>query len=722
MGNAWFSMFLQRYSPLTSVRRLVAGLAVLGALWCSPAGAQTVGLAAELPLGGYCRAGDWVPVGCTLTNQGPPVDVQIRSQVRDYGPNPSQRVYELNVALPSPANRRYWFYVMPLGPYVNTQFELQLLQGRQVIGKQQVTARPLNDGDRLVAVIAAEEGGYGGLSGSRVSRGGGPVGGYRGPGGPGVPPGYAGPGGGQGQVQVTYVKPELAPDRAIGYQAADLVILGAFAQGSLSPVQESALTRWVQAGGRLIITGGADTSALQTPALRALLPVEITGTVTLAGREASGALRQILGYSSQRGAAMPGAASRRSPDAALVATACRPRPGARTLWARPGTPILVSWPVGAGEVFFLAADPTRPPLRDWEGLGTLWRAILLAPTTSTHYLSLLEGLDQWGGFPPGYPGSYPGYSRLPSLASACLQVSQMDVPAFGFIGLFLLAYIAVLVPGNYAFLKRRDRRELAWVTTPAIVFLFSGLAYVIGYGTKGGQIVMAQAGVVEAWAGRGAAPAMTYLGLFSPRKTRYDVAAAEGAVPLRPVDLDEGGRRALRVVEGDAFGLKEVPVDMWDMALFQGNSVVDLQGGFESALKRVDGRLVGRVTNRTPFDLVDAVLLSGNGVRSWGTLKSGETRSVDTPWSPINAGAPLPSAVLNSIHGRGAPARMRRALAEPLTNWGAFSSRGAGGGWRSPAHPVLLGWVTRPLLPVRVDGRPVHDQAAHMFLVHLPVK
>jgi hypothetical protein len=692
----------------------------------TPAGAQTVGMAVEAPLGGYFRAGKWIPLSCTLTNQGPPADVQVKAQMRDFGQNPVQRSYELSVSLPSPANRRYSMYVMPPGPYAVRPLEIQLLHARRVIGKQEQALRTLNDGDRLVAVIASEEGGFGGLSGTRAP-GGQARGGY--PPGYGAPPGASG-GPNQGQVQVAYVKPELAPDRAIGYEIADLIILSGVTS-ALSPAQETALAQWVKAGGTLVVTGGAETGALRTPAMRALLPVEITGTLTMdsVGELGAAAVRnRLTGGSSQS----PGDAAGTPPrPSRFVASACRPKPGARSLWVRPGVPILSAWDVGAGQVAFLAADPSRPPLRGWEGLTSLWRGFLFRTSPATQFLSMIESTVQLGGSP-----GYYYYGQPPALANACLQVSQMDVPGFAFIGLFLLAYIVALVPVNYFVLKRRDRREMAWVTTPGIVFLFSGLAYLIGYGTKGGQIVVAQAGIVEAWAGRSAAPALTYLGLFSPRKTRYDFAAEEGAVPLRPVDTDDSSRRPLRTIQGDTFGLKDVPIDMWDMGLFRGDSVVDLGEGFQADLKLVGGKLVGKVTNRSPFDLEDAVLLTGGQLGFyWGPLRRGQSRTVAVPWTGAITGGILPTAALQTVRGRGAPARMRRALIEPLTSGGGPPGGypGAPGGYpggppggvlagRGLGHPVLVGWVTRPLVPARVDGRPVREQTAHLFIVHLPAR
>jgi hypothetical protein len=67
---------------------------------------------------------------------------------------------------------------------------------------------------------------------------------------------------------------------------------------------------------------------------------------------------------------------------------------------------------------------------------------------------------------------------------------------------------------------------------------------------------------------------------------------------------------------------------------------------------------------------------------------------------------------------------MRRALLEPLTGGMVLGYGGAGAapGGAPPGHPVLIGWVKRPLVPAQVDGHAVRDQSAYLFLVHLPLK
>ena len=344
----------------------------------------------------------------------------------------------------------------------------------------------------------------------------------------------------------------------------------------------------------------------------------------------------------------------------------RPHPGrgrGQTLGSRPGVRCCPEWRFGAGRVVFLAADPAHPPLRGyWDGLTDLWLFYLLAPASATPYLAAIDAASQFGA------GGYSFNGRLPLLSNACLQVSQFDVPSFRVHRPVLaLVQSSCSCRSTTSVLKRRDRRELAWLSTPAMRFAFSGLAYLVGYGPKGGQAVLAQAGVVEVWAGwrsvqvfgrsgvqatsperrpgggtaarsgagpRGeaggarlnAAPALTFLGLFAPRKTRYDLAAEEGAVPLMPAELGNGsGRRQLRVVESDGFALKDVSMDIWDMALFRGDTVgragrrlpVGPEGG---------GREAGR-PGRQPLAVRPGggALLTGGVVQRWGTLRRGET-------------------------------------------------------------------------------------------------
>jgi hypothetical protein len=160
---------------------------------------------------------------------------------------------------------------------------------------------------------------------------------------------------------------------------------------------------------------------------------------------------------------------------------------------------------------------------------------------------------------------------------------------------------------------------------------------------------------------------------------------------------------------------------MWDMGLFRCDSLLDLGQGFAAELSQSERTLSGQVTNRTPFDLEEVALLDhGYRLASWSTLRRGESRTIQATIATGGSGALLPTSVLQSVQGTRASDRMRRALLEPLT--GGMVNGYSGGSWVPPDHPVLMGWVKRPLVPALVDGHTVRDQPAYLFLVHLPVK
>ena len=95
----------------------------------------------------------------------------------------------------------------------------------------------------------------------------------------------------------------------------------------------------------------------------------------------------------------------------------------------------------------------------------------------------------------------------------------LDAPGADVVGLFLLAYVLILVPINYLVLKRLDKKEWAWVTVPALVVVFAVTTYGVGYAAKGSSVFVNRAAVVETTAGERQAGLYTELGLFSPHRT-----------------------------------------------------------------------------------------------------------------------------------------------------------------------------------------------------------
>ena len=70
----------------------------------------------------------------------------------------------------------------------------------------------------------------------------------------------------------SYSRPEDAPDREVGYQALNVLVLADGAE-RMNPAQWTAIRHWVMGGGSLIMLGGAGASYLRIPDAGALMPV-----------------------------------------------------------------------------------------------------------------------------------------------------------------------------------------------------------------------------------------------------------------------------------------------------------------------------------------------------------------------------------------------------------------------------------------------------------------
>jgi hypothetical protein len=289
----------------------------------------------------------------------------------------------------------------------------------------------------------------------------------------------------------------------------------------------------------------------------------------------------------------------------------------------------------------------------------------------------------------------------------------MEAPPFALIGSFLFAYILCLVPINYAVLRRRDRKEMAWLTTPAIVLVFTLLAYLIGYGMKGGRILLARAGLVEGWSGTSTAMAQSYAGLFSPRKTSYDLALDDPSAFLSDASLAPNERNELKLVREETFRAEGAGVDMWSMRVFRIDLPVNLGQGVAVRWNGTGPVRDGVITNNTPYDLEECQILSALEPVPVGHLRPGETRQLRRVGMGGGMGAMLSPSVANRISGSGSERRMQRTLIQ------ALAALSPGGLSRRFDHPVLLGWTRRPLCGISVDGHPAHEENMNLVLIHL---
>ncbi len=649
--------------------------------------AQTT-LSAQAGLEQHYKSEHWLPVQVTLTNQGEAVRVEVRARFASGEGGTEFRIPPRE--LQGQANQVHTLYIKSPVSYSTQALVLDLYRDGRLINTVRPPLRMLNDGDWLVVGIGAEDSTLKLLTTARLANT---------QLAPSLRPWMRS--NTQPQVAVASLEPGEVPDRWQGLEAADMVVIGDVSEREFSVERAAALRDYVHAGGTLVVTGGVDWQRLTSPLYSELLPVRVTGGGTLTGLPHP----QVRGRGFSGGGTYP------------IALA-EPLPGATVLDRHQGRPAIVRGTRGAGRVYFLAFDPARPPFRSWEGSSDFWKSLLLDQRGGglLHAIASTEVADgQWNA---GFGGS-----GQPRLADAPYAISQLDIPAFYVVAIFLLSYIIVLVPVNYFVLKAKDKKEYAWLTTPAIVLVFSVAAYLIGYGFKGGRTLLVKVGVIEANSGQPAAPFVSYAGLFSPRKTGYDlqVAGGDGAADTPAALLSEPtsqrGSQGMRVLFEDTQKIEDFAVDMWAMRVVKTEGVTRLGGGVTANLRHTAKAVSGKIRNQTPYTLEDCHLLLGGQAVPVGNIAAGQEASVDAERGTQGSGTLVPASLLTNVKGSREEQRMKQAVLQPLST---LNSSAQGGGIAvSPDHPVLMGWVREPVARIQVNGGTPREQSATLLMVHL---
>lgn len=265
-----------------------------------------------------------------------------------------------------------------------------------------------------------------------------------------------------------------------------------------------------------------------------------------------------------------------------------------------------------------------------------------------------------------------------------------------FVG-FLIVYLLLVGPVNYYVLRRRGHKELLWMTVPALALLFSGVAYGLARGSRGGTEA-ATAGVVIAteYGQEGRAVAVVSSGSGGERTYAFPTKAAVAPSFLPFFGSSQNGSTRL-TAEG-----AQVIVETAPFAMHFARGTLDTFEGFIDAEVRADGRdMRYEVTNRTPHGLDDVTFVFGTQAIEVGELEPGASEEGEFQLVP---------------QGR----RWRpRVLVGGLRNALLTEARSLLG----PSYfaaPLALATIEDYEMGIRLDGRP--QGPAGRFMVASPVE
>lgn len=464
-------------------------------------------------------------------------------------------------------------------------------------------------------------------------------------------------------TSVVRLKGTELPDRVEMLQALDALFVQAVDTTTWTEQQRSVLRAWIDGGGQLVVGG----DERMTRGLADLLPATVAGAGSpsnLQGLKATGwSLRDD---------------QRQVPLLQLA-----PADGAQVVaTGEGGQPLIVRRASGSGSIIQTAFD--LQTLRDVGNPVGLWVPLL---SLTQEQISLSEGLRNQGF----------------SILRESLKLPQLSfLSALGLFS-FLSVYILIVGPVNYLILRRFNRREWAYLTIPLWVVVFSIGAYAWGTIGRGSSTLINQLAIVlvpqEAEQGK----ALTYVSLFSPTRSTYnltfpanafvsdgatqweripqdfDVVYAEGGVEVPDLSVDVGGISLLAV---------EQPVSAPKVA---------------ATVRQVNGQQQMTLRNLSDRPLVDVLLFRGDGqVQELDMLEPGADRTVTL--NPDHSFYDFLRISDGETVQRQAVIRQVGNLLQPK-NFGAFVAPGVA--IAEPAVPVDPAQPVPPIAPpVPAPGEP----------------
>lgn len=389
------------------------------------------------------------------------------------------------------------------------------------------------------------------------------------------------------------------PDQAQGWGILDALVISNVDTGTLSPEQKNSLKSWVANGGKLFVTGGIQWQNT-TAGLDDLLPIKLTSTQNVAG------LPALSAYAMDSDPL----------EAESILAAGATETAANILVEQNGTPVLIEKEIGYGKVYFFAADPGLQPLYDWDGMQDIYQHLLAAKSPK----------PSWSN------GTWDTYRASSALAT----LPELALPSFFYICGWLGLYIAVIGPINYFVLRRMKRTELAWVTVPVLVIIFTSLAYFSGYFYRGTRPILNRIMLTQAWQGVEQSQTTALVGLYSPTRTTYNVESQDQFLIYPYPDMNEnlqGNNNWLSLKSETGMILPNVQVEIGGMqSMGMDGSLPALSIQHDLTLTLTDNIpvLKGSITNTSQYTLKDAVLITPSGWNILGNMAPNESKDTNT--------------------------------------------------------------------------------------------
>lgn len=565
---------------------LVLLLSLVATVGVPGAGAALqVRIAAEASFDGTYRPGEWLPIAVALANDGATVTGQVVVEASQSG---GTARYVQRVELPSGAQKALTIYArVESGTGLDVYFEA----GKERADAPRIVLRATRGSQQVVGVIADDA-----TVAEELRRA--LIGAY-----------------GTTRIEVATFPPDEVPGNTYGLGIFSGLVIGDATTGRWSAEQRAALAAWIARGGRLVVSGGANARKV-AEGLGDLPPLRPRDSRAVNGLSGLGATGPAGPAVVATGDLIPEATRQREQD---------------------GQPLVAARPWGRGVVTSLAFDPATGGFANWSGAGSFWTGFALDTALPA---SLQQPFDR------GASASYPYGPQSARIATVLNDLPGLALPPTWLLGIVLLVFIVLIGPGNYLILQRLDRRELAWVTIPALTILFALGIYAVGATTKGRSVIVSSVSIVRIAPEARAAEVQAFYGVFTPSRGRRDFGVSGDALftGFTGQGLGEQGDLGgdVRFEQGGNGGVRAASFAQWTQRTVAAQGMVDPAPlALRAELRWEGAKLVGTITNTSNRAIDDALLVYNNAYFRVGNLAPGGSAQV--AWSPSPGSGVAPS-------------------------------------------------------------------------------
>lgn len=475
-----------------------------------------------------------------------------------------------------------------------------------------------------------------------------------------------------GHVFVAYTDFKGLPTHWKGYDSIDFFVVRGVSlpERRISKRQQQALLDWIQRGGTLLVSGGANLRWVRGSFLEALLPV---GLGDLRREPQIPEAMQRFGF---------------TVDSPFDLIEFKSKPGIVTL-AGDGDQIYIAKRfLGGGQIISLGFDYNAPPFSDLPGAEAFWRWLLGTEGRTPRHMEARYEADRRHD------------EKIQTILAA---VPSVKVPLIRLLLVFLVVY--ALSFGIVIWWVGKCQSRLYWVGSIALTVLFS-CGVVLPRHFVPSPVAVNRFSILSVYPSTNRAHLQTYIGIIASASIETSIQFQEGTF-IRP--LTATATPPLQLVEPEEAKsssiLRQAALDPWVTRAYFAEAFID----FPAHLMWEAGVATDRIEHRLPYTLENAWLIDQEEYLYIGTIPPATVVEIKEPPKRYSR-SPLSQALVGVRK-----AFMGVLVGEVILRYLAQETA-----------PKLVGWTQDPPLLMSVDHlrsesfQPVNAADETLVVLYLP--